>query len=238
MMKYGTSSNIPKILHFCWIQGKSHIPKDRSGNIDKWKDLNRSYKIEFWDEERILSEFPEPFLSEYLKVDTPVKRSDFARCWILANYGGWYIDIDLVPRRSLEKWMDDEFVFGRLERGQYEPVNYRKYSFIFTREYRKIDKLGHAVANGIVGTIADTIWSDFLRSRFEFRDEKTLTSFGPHALTRFLRPVIKELNAIVIPPSYFLWERLHFGEPAPFCISEHPGENTWGDPSKQKWWET
>ena len=238
MTKFGTSSKIPKILHFCWIQGYNAIPTDRVGNIDKWQKANPEYTIEFWDEDRIEKEVEQEILDEYNKVDTAVKRSDFIRCWILANYGGWYIDLDLVPLRTLSNWFDDEFVFGRLYKGQYEPVNYKKYDYILTREYRKIDKFGHAVANGIIGTIPSPMWLDFLKSRFEFRDEITLKSFGPHAMTYYMRPRIKEWNAIVIPPTYFLWEKAFFGEPAPFSVSIHPSVNTWGDKTKTKWWET
>ena len=239
MTQYGIlSSPIPKILHFCWIPTLENIPEERAVNIDKWQIINPDYKVELWDEARIEKEMEQEFLDEYKKLASYVKKSDFARCWFLARYGGTYVDVDLIPFRSLSDFMGDEFCYGRLHKGQKEPVNYNSYDFIWTREYRRIDKDGHAVANGIVSTKPSKFWTNFLRSRFKHRDKPVLKSYGPHALTHYLRPRIKKQKAIVIPPTYFLWEKLFFGEPAPFCVSEHPAENTWGDKTKEKWWET
>ena len=195
MTKFGTSISpprIPKIIHFCWIPTLDKIPADRVGNIARWKKLNPEYTVELWDEPRITKEFDQEFLDEYHKLDSYVKKSDFARCWILAKYGGLYLDVDLVPLRSLQNMMEDDFCYGRIEVGNKELVDYSKYDFIFSREYRRIDRHGHCVANGVVFTKPTDLWTDFLRSRFEHRNLQVLKSFGPHALTYYIRPLIKD----------------------------------------------
>ena len=45
--------------------------------------------------------------------------------------------------------------------------------------------------------------------------------------------LLKTFKAIVIPPTYFIWEKAFFGEPAPFCVSVHPAVNTWGTSQKR-----
>lgn len=84
---------IPKIIHYCWF-GKGPLPDLAIKCIDSWKRFFPDYEIKRWDENNfdVLS-IPYTAEAYYLKKYAYV--SDYARYWILYNYGGLYFDTDV-----------------------------------------------------------------------------------------------------------------------------------------------
>ena len=66
---------------------------------------------------------------------------------------------------------------------------------------------------------------------------KALDFVGTWALTRFVRAKIKDLRGslLILPPHYFLSDPKK--EFPSYCVSLHPGENSWGDKTKKRWWD-
>lgn len=84
---------IPKIIHYCWFGGKE-LPKLAQKCINTWKIYFPDYEIKEWNE----SNFDINccvYVSEAYAAKKWAFVSDYARFWILYNYGGIYFDTDV-----------------------------------------------------------------------------------------------------------------------------------------------
>lgn len=92
---------IPKTIHYCWF-GKGPLPKKAKKCIESWKIFFPNYEIKEWNEDNF-----NVYLNDYVREAYDCKRyafvSDYARFWILYNYGGLYFDTDV----KVIKPMDD-----------------------------------------------------------------------------------------------------------------------------------
>lgn len=84
---------IPKIIHYCWF-GRNSLPKNAIKCINSWKKYFPGYEIKEWNEDNF--DFN---CCAYVKEAYHAKKwafvSDYARFWILYNYGGLYFDTDV-----------------------------------------------------------------------------------------------------------------------------------------------
>lgn len=91
---------IPKTIHYCWFGGKP-LPKSAIKCINSWKKYLPDYEIKEWNE----SNFDVNSI-EYTRQAYELKKyafvSDYARFWILYNYGGLYFDTDVEIIRTLD----------------------------------------------------------------------------------------------------------------------------------------
>ena len=91
---------IPKIIHYCWFGGKE-VPQSAKKYIESWKKFLPGYEIKRWDESNF-----EVNAIKYTREAYAAKKyafvSDYARFWILFNYGGLYFDTDVEVIKPLE----------------------------------------------------------------------------------------------------------------------------------------
>ena len=92
---------IPKTINYCWFGGNP-LPKSALKCIDSWRKYFPEYEIKEWNEtnfdvNRISYTHQAYERKKYAFV------SDYARFWILYNYGGLYFDTDV----EVIKPMDD-----------------------------------------------------------------------------------------------------------------------------------
>lgn len=84
---------VPKIIHYCWFGGNK-LPNSAKRCIASWKKFMPGYEIKEWNEENF-----DINCCEYVKEAYQAKKwafvSDYARFWILYNYGGLYFDTDV-----------------------------------------------------------------------------------------------------------------------------------------------
>lgn len=103
---------IPKIIHFCWFGGNP-LPKSAVKCINSWRKYLPDYEIWQWSEDFLTSKLTTltsngivnkimPFdvnIIQYTKDAFKAKKyafvSDYARFWILEQYGGIYFDTDV-----------------------------------------------------------------------------------------------------------------------------------------------
>jgi hypothetical protein len=91
---------ISKTIHYCWFGGKA-LPKDAERCIASWKKFLPEYEIKRWDE----SNFDVnsiPYTRDAYKAGKYAFVSDYARFWIIYNYGGLYFDTDVEVIHSLD----------------------------------------------------------------------------------------------------------------------------------------
>lgn len=92
---------IPKIIHYCWFGGNP-LPEMAIKCIESWKKFLPDYEIKQWDESNFDVNMI-PYTAEAYRAKKYAFVSDFARFWILYNYGGLYFDTDV----QLIKGIDD-----------------------------------------------------------------------------------------------------------------------------------
>lgn len=89
-----------KIIHYCWF-GKKELPNNAIKCINSWKKYLPDYKIKEWNEDNF-----DIHCCNYIEKAYKAKKwafvSDYARFWILYNYGGLYFDTDVELIRNLE----------------------------------------------------------------------------------------------------------------------------------------
>ena len=88
---------IPKRLFFVWL-GTQPLPDFAARNIQGWRDL-----MPDWDVQLITDQNrpPTPWEGVYHGLQGVGLKSDVDRINVLHEYGGFYLDVDMIPVRSL-----------------------------------------------------------------------------------------------------------------------------------------
>ena len=84
---------IPKIIHYCWF-GRGPLPELAQKCIASWKKYLPDYEIKEWNEDNFDVNII-PYTAEAYKAKKYAFVSDYARFWILYQYGGIYFDTDV-----------------------------------------------------------------------------------------------------------------------------------------------
>lgn len=90
---------IPKVIHYCWF-GKKPLPPLARKCIESWKNYFPDYEIKEWNENNF-DVNSIPYTAEAYKAKRYAFVSDYARFWILYNYGGLYFDTDVEVIKPL-----------------------------------------------------------------------------------------------------------------------------------------
>jgi Glycosyltransferase sugar-binding region containing DXD motif len=105
-----TSSNIPKIIHYCWFGGN---PKSTLilKCIASWQKYLPDYELMEWNEQSF-----DVFANLYTKQAFEHKKwafvSDYARLYALYNHGGIYLDTDVEIFQNLDIFLQHTFFSG------------------------------------------------------------------------------------------------------------------------------
>lgn len=97
---------IPKIIHYCWF-GRNPLPPLAEKCIASWRKFLPDYEIKEWNEDNFDVNII-PYTTEAYAAKKYAFVSDYARFWILYNYGGVYFDTDV----EVIKPMDDILAAG------------------------------------------------------------------------------------------------------------------------------
>lgn len=91
---------IPKKIHYCWFGGNP-LPESAKLYIETWKKYCPDYEIIEWNEKNF-----DINKNQYCKEAYEAKKwafvSDYARFWILYEYGGLYFDTDVEVIKPLD----------------------------------------------------------------------------------------------------------------------------------------
>lgn len=103
-------NKIPKKIHYCWF-GKGKMKPLLLECIESWKKYLPDYEIIEWNEDNFDIE-----ANEYVKQAYEEKKwafvSDYVRLWAIYNEGGIYLDTDVEVKKSLDRFLDDDFFTG------------------------------------------------------------------------------------------------------------------------------
>lgn len=91
---------IPKIIHYCWF-GESDIPPRLKKCMRSWKDLMPDFTIMRWDENTF-----DVNSTQWTKEAYAAKKyafvSDYVRLVALEEYGGIYLDTDVMVKKPFD----------------------------------------------------------------------------------------------------------------------------------------
>ena len=93
-------NRIPKVIHYCWFGGNP-LPPLAEKCIASWRKYLPDYEIKRWDESNFDVNII-PYTKQAYEAKKYAFVSDYARFWILYNYGGLYFDTDVEVIRSMD----------------------------------------------------------------------------------------------------------------------------------------
>lgn len=101
---------IPKIIHYCWFGGNP-LPELAIKCIDSWRIFCPDYEIKEWNESNF-----DINIIDYVKEAYDAKKyafvADYARFFVLYQYGGIYFDTDIEVIRNIDDILDNKCFFG------------------------------------------------------------------------------------------------------------------------------
>lgn len=106
---------IPKVIHYCWF-GKSKLNRKARICIDSWRKFLPEYEIIEWNESNF-----DINMIVYTRQAYEMKKyafvSDYARFYVLYNFGGIYLDVDVEVVKSLDCFLNN-MAFAGFEAGR------------------------------------------------------------------------------------------------------------------------
>lgn len=126
---------IPKIIHMCWLSGNP-FPADIQKCFDSWKIHLSDYEIWLWGKAPSDSKSTEGLKLKEIPFDLnsilwtkqafETKKyafaADYIRLYALYNYGGIYLDSDIVMYKSFYDLLDLPYFIGQAYERQFEPA--------------------------------------------------------------------------------------------------------------------
>ncbi len=101
---------IPKIIHYCWYGGGEYSPLIKKC-IKSWDKHLQGYELKLWDESNTPTH--NAFVREAFARKKYAFVADYMRFEALREYGGIYLDTDILVVKSFDHILhDDECFFG------------------------------------------------------------------------------------------------------------------------------
>ena len=110
MQKKKNKNKIPKIIHYCWF---GNNPKSDLilKCIASWKKFCPDYEIIEWNESNF-----DININDYVREAYYMKKyafvSDYARLWVIYNYGGIYLDTDVELISNIDQVLEYNAFFS------------------------------------------------------------------------------------------------------------------------------
>lgn len=102
--------SIPKIIHYVWVGGNPKS-KDIQRCMESWKVHLKDYEIIEWNEKNFDIQ-SNKFVREAYAAKKWAYVSDYIRAYAIYNYGGIYLDTDVLVLDNLEELLDNRAFVG------------------------------------------------------------------------------------------------------------------------------
>ena len=109
-MPQNPTPRIPKVIHYCWF-GPDPIPAEVENCLHSWKKAMPDYQIIQWNTQNF-DVTQCAYTRQAFAAGKYAFVADYARLYILYQYGGIYLDSDVEVLKSLEPFMTDEAFTG------------------------------------------------------------------------------------------------------------------------------
>jgi hypothetical protein len=95
---------IPKTINHIWLQG--NMPNKYVKNYEAWQKLHPTWEHVTWDETKLLKLCKPTQTKTYQGLNTLINKINFLKYVLMYNVGGVYVDLDTVPIKSLDVFLN------------------------------------------------------------------------------------------------------------------------------------
>ena len=112
--KLSLYDKIPKLFHYIWISSTldttnhSNLDQGILKNIKTCQDTHSDWEIKVWTDDLVRKEFPD-LINRLLETGVEGVITDVLRYYILASYGGIYMDVDFICIRNFAPLLQNQF---------------------------------------------------------------------------------------------------------------------------------
>ena len=105
---------IPKLFHFIWISSTldttnhSNLDQGILKNTKTCQDTHPGWEIKVWTDDLVRKEYPD-IVNRLLEIGIEGIITDVLRYYILARYGGIYMDVDFICFRNFAPLLQNQF---------------------------------------------------------------------------------------------------------------------------------
>lgn len=163
------------VVHFLWI-GNSKLPSEYQKGLQSFYSKHPHWKVNLWfqsDVEKILK------TSKYSieRFTSFINRYNFVKYHILAQHGGWFVDLDIIWKKSLDEIIKDK-VSKKPFPNLIVPVRTHPYSSINI----KIND------DMLIYSDKELFWEliDLCESRTDYDPSLKYEPYGPVSLSRWI----------------------------------------------------
>jgi mannosyltransferase OCH1-like enzyme len=167
---------IPRKIHYCWF-GNNPKSKLILECIESWKQFCPDFEIIEWNELNS-KQYSNSFYINALRKKKYAFAADYIRAKVLNEYGGIYLDTDMLLLKPIDLLLDYNFFIG--------------------------EEVPNRINFAIFGSIKN---HNFLREMIEFYENTEFNVFSPPVITHTFSPIINRenvgLNEKIFPLDYF-----------------------------------
>ena len=190
---------IPKRIIYCWFGGKPK-PESVVNCMNTWKE-----HMPDWEYLEINETNFDIHMNKYVEQAYENKAwafvSDVARLWALYNYGGIYMDTDVIVYQPLDKFLSHEFFTG------FEQPHYCVTA-----------TMGAVAGNSLIKELLDVYNNKTFEMHENWADYETNTMIMSDIIGKYID---RDRNELQINGGIAVYPR------ETFCYSEKPNENTY-----------
>ena len=111
---------IPKIIHYCWLSG-DEFPESIKKCIASWNKYLPDYEIRLWDTTRF-DIHSTKWTEQAFAAKKYAFAADYIRLYALYNYGGIYLDSDVIVYKSFNDLLHLPYFVGEDLMHCFEPA--------------------------------------------------------------------------------------------------------------------
>lgn len=181
---------IPKIIHFSWLSGDP-FPEDIAKCLISWKTVLKDYELWLWGKKPAdclgLDIIEKPFdlnSVTWCKQAYETKKyafaADYIRLWAIYNYGGIYMDSDVIMYKSFNDLLSLPYFIGEDSVHCFEPAIFgaEKNCKWIHDVLRRYDRLNFIGEDGVLNMLAlPKVFQKMLSPKYKFRMIKSINSF-------------------------------------------------------------
>lgn len=109
---------IPKIIHLCWLSGDPY-PAEIQRCLDTWREKLPDYEVWLWDTHRFDLDST-LWTKQAFEAKKYAFAADYIRLYALYNYGGIYLDSDVLVYKSFAPLLRLPYFIGCDQIGAFE----------------------------------------------------------------------------------------------------------------------
>ena len=161
---------IPKIIHLCWLSGDEY-PASIRKCLDSWREHLPDYEIWLWDTKRF-----DIHCTKWTEQAFTTKKyafaADYIRLYALYNYGGIYMDSDVLVYKSFNDLLQLPYFIGEDAAHCFEPAiigaePHQEWIKVVLDRYEGLEFINSDGSYNMRGL--PVVFRDRLASRYQFR---------------------------------------------------------------------